>query len=71
MYVLITVVSLAVLIMLGINLYYMLKSRRNMQSTAVLHQRLDEMAEVIKNQMEQHHKLAKLVSDLNLDKDKK
>lgn len=57
-YIIITVVSLAVLIMLGVNLYLMLKSRRNIQNDAgqymVVHQRLDSFADLLNKQLEQN-----------------
>ncbi len=56
-YVMASVVSLAVLVMAGINLYYMLKSRRNTQADAtnylVMHQRLDSFTELMNKQLEQ------------------
>jgi len=56
MYVLATVVSLAVLGMLGINLYFMLKSHRRKENDAshfmVLHQRLDSFTDLMNKQLE-------------------
>ncbi len=56
-YVMIAVVSMAVLVMVGINLYYMVKARKNIQSDAgqyvVMHQRLDSFAELLNKQLEQ------------------
>lgn len=56
-YVLITVVSMAVLVMVGINLYYMLKSRRQTSSDAghfsILHQRMDSFMDLMNKQLEQ------------------
>lgn len=56
-YVMMSVVSLAILVMVGINLYYMVKSRRNTQSDAtnymVMHQRLDSFTELMNKQLEQ------------------
>lgn len=73
-YIIIGVVSMAVLTMLGINLYYMLKSRRNVQNDAshymVMHQRLDSISAAIKDQLEHNRKFVRLISEL-LDKYKK
>lgn len=56
-YVMMTVVSMAVLVMVGINLYYMIKSRRNSQNDVanyvVMHQRLDSFNELLNKQLEQ------------------
>jgi len=58
MYILVTVVGLATLGILGINLYLVLKSRRNGQHDVaqytVLHQRLDSFAELMNKQLEQN-----------------
>ncbi|OGF89187.1 MAG: hypothetical protein A3B91_02630 [Candidatus Yanofskybacteria bacterium RIFCSPHIGHO2_02_FULL_41_29] len=55
-YILIAVVSLAVLGMLGINLYYMLKTHRRKEIEAshysVLHQRLDSFTDLMNKQLE-------------------
>lgn len=65
-YVLISVVSVAVLIMLGINLYYMLKSRKNVESDAshymVMHQRLDSFMDLMNKQLEQSRQSTERVS---------
>jgi len=54
-YVLIVVVSLAILAMMGINLYYMLKSRRQNSSDAghfsILHQRMDSFMDLLNKQL--------------------
>src|SRR3989338_6065047 len=56
MYVLATVVSLAVLGMLGMNLYLMLKSHRKKEADTshfmVLHQRLDSFTDLMNKQLE-------------------
>jgi DNA recombination protein RmuC len=56
-YIMISVISLAVLIMVGINLYYMMKSRRDDKGDSaqymVMHQRLDSFAELLNKQLEQ------------------
>ncbi len=56
-YIMIAVVSFAVLAMLGINLYLMLKSRRNMTGDQshfmVLHQRMDSFMDLMNKQLEQ------------------
>lgn len=56
-YVMIGVVSLAVLGMLGVNLYLMLKSRRNNASDqshfTILHQRMDSFMDLMNKQLEQ------------------
>lgn len=66
MYVLISVVSLAVLLMLGINLYYMLKSRRSSESDlshfSVLHQRLDSFTDLMNKQLEQNRQSTERVT---------
>lgn len=54
-YILLFVVGSAVLIMLGINLYLVLKSRRkNPQPDLVLHQRLDSVVSMINDQLEKN-----------------
>jgi len=57
LYVLISVVSVAVLAMLGINLYLMLKTHRKKETDAshymVLHQRLDSFTDLMNKQLEQ------------------
>src|SRR3989344_3991958 len=57
LYVMIGVVSVAVLAMLGVNLYLMLKSRRTANEGhgqyMVMHQRLDSFAELLNKQLEQ------------------
>src|SRR3989338_7147481 len=57
LYVLISVVSVAVLAMLGINLYLMLKTHRRKETDAshylVLHQRLDSFTDLMNKQLEQ------------------
>lgn len=54
-YVMIGIVSLAVLVMLGINLYLMIKSRRNPDADQghymVLHQRMDSFMDLMNKQM--------------------
>jgi len=54
-YIIISVVSMAVLAMLGINLYLMFKSRRNVQGDAghymLMHQRLDSLSQLVNDQL--------------------
>ena len=65
-YIIIVVVSLAVLVMLGINLYLMLKSRRHIQNDAgqyvVMHQRLDSFADLLNKQLEQNRQSSERAS---------
>ena len=64
--VLMTVVSGAVLVMVGINLFYMLKSRRNTDNNAshymVLHQRLDSFTNLMNKQLEQNRQSSERAS---------
>jgi DNA recombination protein RmuC len=56
-YVMIVVISVAILVMGGINFYYIVKSRKEDQSDAtnymVMHQRLDSFADLLNKQLEQ------------------
>lgn len=56
-YVMISVVSFAALVMGGINIYYMIKARRDAQGDTnqymVMHQRLDSFADLLNKQLEQ------------------
>src|SRR3989338_2992835 len=65
-YVMIGVVSFAVLAMLGVNLYLMLKSRRNVQNDAshysILHQRLDSFTDLMNKQLEQNRQSSERAS---------
>ncbi|MDP3697844.1 MAG: DNA recombination protein RmuC [Candidatus Taylorbacteria bacterium] len=65
-YIIISVVSLAVLVMLSINLYYMFKSHRNIQSDAtnymVMHQRLDSFTNLMNKQLEQNRQSSEKAS---------
>ena len=58
MYVLVTIVSLSVLSLLGLNLYLMLKSRRAPEQDSghfvVLNQRLDSLSDLFNKQLEQN-----------------
>lgn len=66
LYILITVVSLAVLIMLGINLYLMLKSHRNSQNDTghymVMHQRMDSFLDLVNKQLENNRQSSERAS---------
>ncbi|MDP3792849.1 MAG: DNA recombination protein RmuC [bacterium] len=65
-YILTTVVLGAVLVMVGINLFYMLKSRRNADSDSshymVLHQRLDSFTDLMNKQLEQNRQSSERAS---------
>lgn len=54
--VLLVIVSLAVLVLLGINLYLLLKSRKQKpeEGTLVLHQRLDALSQALNEQLERN-----------------
>lgn len=73
-YVIVSVVSFAVLGMVGINLYYLLKSRRTSDGKSnqyvVMHQRLDAISTAMNDHFEKHNKFIKLISE-RFDKDKK
>ncbi len=62
--VLIVVVSLAVLIMLGINLYYLLKPKKKESENeyAVLHQRFDSLAQTVNAQLERNRQASENVT---------
>lgn len=66
LYVLMIVVAGAVLVMVGINLFYMLKSRRNTASDAshymVLHQRFDSFVDLMNKQLEQNRQSSERAS---------
>lgn len=57
-YVMVSVVGAAVLVMVGINLYYMLKSRRGAETDAghfsILHQRMDSFMDLMNKQLDQN-----------------
>lgn len=65
-YVIITMVSMAVLVMAGINLYYMLRSRRHTETDAghysILHQRLDSFMDLMNKQLEQNRQSSERAS---------
>lgn len=73
-YVIVGVVSVAVLAMVGVNLYLMLRARRNLQSNAsrfsVLHQRIDAISATMNDHLDKHNRFIKLISE-RLEKDKK
>src|SRR3989344_6286783 len=64
--ILITVVSGAVLVMVGINFYYTIKSRRNIESDTshymLLHQRFDSFVDLMNKQLEQNRQSSELAS---------
>lgn len=65
-FVIVSVVASAVLVMGGINLYYMLKSRRNTENDAghysILHQRLDSFTDLMNKQLEQNRQSSERAS---------
>src|SRR3989338_3088307 len=66
LYILVAVVSLAILAMFGINLYLMLKSHRNREDGqnhyAIIHQRMDSFTDLMNKQLEQNRQSSERAS---------